>query len=119
MVSAKALQLAVADLQQTRPLPGLLKTGVSAILCLSLGALALSASESWVFTLLTVLTGVVYASWLITTHDAIHHTLTGIAWFDELLPRLISFPVLWVHGMYAEVHKLHQDRKSTRLNSSH
>ncbi len=64
--------------------------------------------DSWpAFFVLTIASGIVYASWLITTHDAIHHTLTGWRWFDEIVPRLTSYPINWVHGMYAEVHKLH------------
>src|SRR6185312_4468066 len=59
------------------------------------------------FFFLSFATGVSYAAWLITTHDAIHHTLTGWRWFDEIVPRLISWPIFWMHGMYAEVHKLH------------
>lgn len=107
MVTAKDLQKAVLDLQVTRPGPGLLKTFVSAAVTLPLIYFALTADSTPVFLGLTVLAAVFYGSWLITTHDAIHHTLTGWRWFDEVMPRLISWPFIWFHGMYADVHKLH------------
>ncbi len=107
IVTAKDLQKAVSDLQVTGPGPGLQKTLVSAVTTLPLIYLALTAESTPAFLGLTVVAAFCYASWLITTHDAIHHTLTGWAWFDELVPRLISYPFMWVHGMYADVHKLH------------
>lgn len=51
--------------------------------------------------------GVTYASLLILTHDALHHTLTGWKAFDEVFPRLISYVALWPHGLYKELHMLH------------
>jgi fatty acid desaturase len=107
MVTAKALQRAVADLQHTRPGPGLLKVAE----CLALGVpllyVAFTCTSYWVFLFTVVCFGSVMAAFLITTHDAIHHTLTGWGWFDEILPRLISWPINWCHSVYAEVHKLH------------
>lgn len=84
-----------------------MKTCVSALVTLPLIFFALTADSTPAFLGLTVLAAIFYGSWLITTHDAIHHTLTGWAWFDELVPRLMSWPFIWFHGMYADVHKLH------------
>lgn len=53
------------------------------------------------------LTGVFYASLFVTTHDALHHTLTGLPFWDELIPRLVSYPALWFHGLYKELHLIH------------
>ena len=107
MVTAKDLQASVVDLQQTQPFPGVVKTLVCAALTLPFLMLALSAT-GWVETILyAALCGVFLAPWIITTHDAIHTTLTGWAWFDELVPRLLSWPLLWVHGTYSEIHKIH------------
>jgi len=107
MVTAKDLQASVVDLQQTQPFPGVVKTLVCAALTLPFLMLALSAT-GWVETILyAALCGVFLAPWIITTHDAIHTTLTGWAWFVELVPRLLSWPLLWVHGTYSETHKIH------------
>ena len=35
----------------------------------------------------TILAGILYTFWLICTHDATHHTLTGWAGFDEISSR--------------------------------
>ena len=56
---------------------------------------------------MAVITGLVYTSVMMTTHDAIHRTLTGIAWVDEVVPRLFSWFIFWPHGLYAELHRLH------------
>ncbi len=107
-VSPKDFQKAVLDLQTTEPGPGLTKMLIMAALTLPSAAMALrSELLSPAYCLWALFAGAAFASWLITTHDAIHHTLTGWRWFDEVVPRLISHPVFWVHGIYAEVHKLH------------
>jgi fatty acid desaturase len=80
------------------------------------GYFAWNATELYSFVILTALTGVCMSCWMITTHDAIHHTLTGINWVDEAVPRLISWPIIWVHGIYAEVHKVHHKMNGDDLN---
>jgi fatty acid desaturase len=107
MVSARDLQKAVLDLQTITPGPGLRKTAFLATITLALIYAAWTVDGTAPFLLLSVATGTVYAAWLITTHDAIHHTLTGMRWFDELVPRLMSHPIIWFHGTYSEIHKLH------------
>ena len=107
MVTAKELQAAVADLQTTRPWHGVVKTLICAGLTVPLLLLALSA-QGWAETIAyAIACGTVLAAWMITTHDAIHTTLTGWTWFDEVVPRLVSWPLLWVHGAYSEIHKIH------------
>lgn len=106
-VTAKELQGAVHDLQTTEPLPGLIKTAVLVTLTLGFVSLAFMSAYSPLGYVFVVMAGVAFGAWVITTHDAIHHTLTGLAWFDELVPRLFSFPCLWFHGTYSEIHKLH------------
>ena len=107
VVTAKDLQRVVQDLQTTEPMPGLIKTAVLVSLTLGFIALGFSASYSPLGVLFAAVAGVFFGAWIITTHDAIHHTLTGISWFDEFVPRLFSFPCLWFHGTYSEIHKLH------------
>ena len=107
MVTAKQLQRAVADLQTTRPGPGLLKVSICTALFLAGVSVAMTAGSVAVFTAAAVFCGLVASVMIITTHDAIHHTLTGMVWFDELFPRLMSWPILWVHSIYSEVHKVH------------
>ena len=106
-VTARDLQRAVADLQTTRPGPGLVKTAIWGAFTLLAIACALGSASWSGFFLFGPLAAVAYAAWFITTHDAIHHTLTGWRWFDELVPRLLAWPVFWLHGTYSEIHKLH------------
>lgn len=115
MIAARDLQKAVLDLQTTRPGPGVAKTLALAALTLPAGYFSLTADSFAAFFAWALVTGCLYASWLITTHDAIHHTLTGWRWFDELVPRLISHPIIWVHGVYGEIHKLHHKMNGAEL----
>ena len=116
IVSAKDLQRAVADLQHTKPGPGLRKV----LLCTALLAfgtyVAMTAQSTAVFVVAGIFSGLVLSVMIITTHDAIHHTLTGWGWFDEIVPRLISWPILWFHGVYSEVHKIHHKMNGDDFN---
>jgi fatty acid desaturase len=64
--------------------------------------------ESWAgFVAAAFVTAVYYTAVLITTHDAIHGTLTGWYWADRIIPRCFSYFLLWPHGLYEELHRLH------------
>jgi fatty acid desaturase len=106
-VAPKLWQKAVLDLQATKPGPGLVKAATLTALVAPCAYGAVSAESGWAFFAWAALAGYFLVAMLITTHDAIHHTFTGWRWFDEIFPRLVSWPVIWVHGTYAEVHKLH------------
>lgn len=49
----------------------------------------------------------VYTAILVTTHDCIHRTYTGIQKFDDYWPLLWSWFILWPHRTYAEIHRIH------------
>ena len=80
--------------------------GFTAII-LVLFALTMAQSNIFLVALLGVVLGFFYASFMMLTHDAIHHTLTSHRIADEILPRLMSWPLLWPHATYAALHKLH------------
>lgn len=102
-----ALRSAVADLEQVNSWAGLWRfVGIGALF-LSFVGLSWSASNLLVFVSYTALAGVFYTFWLVCTHDMVHYTLTGWKWFDEWMPRLISYPMLWPHSTYAQLHRLH------------
>ncbi len=103
----KDLGTATLDLDQVNPLTGLLRFGIIGAYFLSWVVLAWSAERELVFLSFSVLAGLFYAFWLICTHDAVHHTLTGWKWFEEFSARLISWPMLWPYGVYSELHHLH------------
>ncbi len=56
---------------------------------------------------LAIATATFYSSVMITSHDAIHHTLSGKLYFDEIVPRCFAYFIFWPHGLYGELHKLH------------
>lgn len=107
VVSPKELTRALADLHAMRPGPGLFRIAFGLAVAAIPFTLAWQAESRIAFVGYAVFAALWLGSVLITTHDAIHHTLTGWAWFDELMPRLLSVPILWPHGTYAELHKLH------------
>lgn len=102
------LNKVVADLQTTRPAPGLWRYFSSMLLMfLSLAIAFQSGLDSGLFYFAAALAGIFFAAAAVTTHDAIHHTLTGIGWFDEISARVATWAVFWPHGVYSELHKLH------------
>ncbi|MBU7585010.1 MAG: fatty acid desaturase [Nostoc sp. TH1S01] len=104
---AQELQQVSADLHQVNPQVGLLRFSILGLIFLSLVILAWSTPNSIVFVAATILAGVFYSFWLICTHDMTHQTLTGWQWFDTIVPRLISWPMLWPYSVYAAIHRLH------------
>ena len=107
IVKPGELTRALADLHVVKPWPGVVRTLLTVPTILLCFALALTTQSIWVFLAAGLFGALLLATIAITTHDAIHHTLTGWAWFDEILPRLVSYPVLWPHGIYSELHKIH------------
>ena len=106
-VPAKELQAAVADLHAMRPGPGLAKVALYGTLLAICFFIAAQQKSNSLFIASCIPLGLIFGFFIILTHDAIHHTLTGWAWFDNLLPRLLSYPFLWCHGCYAEIHMVH------------
>lgn len=102
-----ALRAAVADLDSVNPWVGLWRFVSIGALFLSLVYLAWATDDWLLFVGYTALAGVFYAFWFICTHDAAHYTLTGWKRFDEWIPRLISYPMLWPYGTYVHLHRLH------------
>jgi fatty acid desaturase len=107
VLATPAVHAAVAGLFIVDPWRGVWRTVFNIIVANTLLFLTL-ASDSWaVFIPLAVVTGFFYSSIMITTHDAMHHTLSGWYWFDELVPRFYSYFIFWPHGLYGELHRLH------------
>ncbi|MBD3883724.1 fatty acid desaturase [Phormidium tenue FACHB-886] len=101
------LRNAVAELTTVNPIVGLCRFGLLGCVFISFVVLAWSTQQTSLFVAYTAIAGLFYAFWLVCTHDTTHHTLTGWRWFDELMPRLISYPMLWTYGAYAQLHRLH------------
>jgi fatty acid desaturase len=99
----------VRDLQVQRFLPGAVKILGFTLATLTLLLLAFAQSNPLLFGLCGIVLGVVYASFMILTHDAIHHTLTGFDFIDEVFAHLLSWPMLWPHSTYGVLHKLHHN----------
>lgn len=101
------LQTAIADLRQVNPWVGLFRFMVIGVVVLSLMALAWSVTDLLAFMTITAIAGIFYAFWMLCTHDMVHKTLTGWSWFETILPRLTTWPMLSPYGTYAMLHRLH------------
>ncbi|NJM99941.1 MAG: fatty acid desaturase [Phormidesmis sp. RL_2_1] len=101
------LRAAVADLQDADPWAGLVRFISLGGLTLGMTILTWKTDHISLFILGAIATSLVYAFWLICNHDATHRRLTGWEWFDILMPRLISWPMLWPVGTYNQLHRLH------------
>jgi fatty acid desaturase len=106
-VSPKKLFDIVRDLEKQRTGKGFTKILIASTAVTVSTWLAMTATTPLSFTALAILSAFVYAYALIPTHDAIHYTLTGKKWLDEVYARIISYPIFWTHGTYAELHKIH------------
>lgn len=104
----------VRDLHQKRKMPGWIRLGVMTPVLLALVALTLAQDHPLAFVACGLITGFFYASFMVLTHDAIHHTLTGSPFWDEAIPRLMSWPLLWPHGAYSAIHMVHH-----KMNGRH
>lgn len=113
---SQTLARAVADLQTTRPAPGIWRYMTSTTLFFAALFVAYNASLSDpLFYLFAALAGIFFTASAVTTHDAIHHTLSGLKWFDEISARIVTWCVFWPHGVYSELHKLHHKMNGTDL----
>jgi fatty acid desaturase len=101
------LEQVTADLHPVNSWAGLLRFSLLGLIFLSLVGFAWSTSHALLFWSATILAGFFYAFWLICTHDMAHQTLTGWRWFDTVMPRLMSWPMLWPYSLYAGLHRLH------------
>lgn len=101
------LKQITADLHQVNPWAGLLRFSVLGAIFLSLATLAWSVQNNSLFVITTILAGIFYAFCLVCTHDMTHQTLTGWRWFDTVMPRVVSWPMLWPYSLYSELHVLH------------
>ncbi len=101
------LQKVTSDLHQINSFGGLLRFIVLGFAFLALAKIAWSISNNYLFCGTSIFAGLLYSFWLICTHDMTHHTLTGWRWFDSIMPRLISWPMLWPYSVYAALHQLH------------
>ncbi|MDJ0600113.1 MAG: fatty acid desaturase [Crocosphaera sp.] len=101
------LRKAILPLTSVNPWLGLLRFSLLGTLFFSLVILAWITDNPGIFGLATFFAGFIYAIWLICTHDSTHYTLTQWKWFEEIAPRLQSYPMLWPYGVYQELHHLH------------
>lgn len=117
VIDPKSLAKAVAPFESTEAAPGLIKYFMLAIPSFLAAWWLIFCSPNFLTLALCSLPfGVVFSALIITTHDSIHTTLTGIKVFDEIAPRILSWPVYWIHSIYQEVHKLHHKMNGSNLN---
>jgi fatty acid desaturase len=103
------LARALSRMSEISPGQGLLHAAIHTLLLLGLGG---AATIFWQrdFRLAVVVSipmALVYTAVLVTGHDCIHRTYTGIKGFDDRWPLIWSWMVYWPHKTYTEIHKLH------------
>lgn len=59
---------------------------------------------------------IVYTAILVTTHDCIHRSYTGIRSFDDYWPLIWSWLIYWPHRTYAEIHRIHHAMLGNNLD---
>lgn len=89
------------------PWPGLFRALGHASIAVAFNVAIFLMPLGWSWWAIAVMGGFVSASLLVLTHDGLHYTLTGWRGFDDLFSRLVSYPILWPHCTYAELHRLH------------
>ncbi len=112
----KELRIAIAPLEKVNPLQGLARIIFSSLICFLLAYIGWSSSNLVIFAICTFFAAIFYAFLIVCSHDAIHHTLTGWVWFDEIIARIISYPILSAVGTYSELHYLHHGWNGINLD---
>ncbi len=110
------LQIATADLHRVNPWMGLIRFGSIGLVLISAMWIAWSSDQALINVSAIGVAGCAYAVWLICTHDMTHRTLTGWQWFDTIMPRLVSWPMGWPYGLYAQIHHLHHGWNGSNLH---
>jgi fatty acid desaturase len=116
LVSPKDLESLIRDLEQIKPWRGLIKSSVGYAVFMTLAIAAVYSPSPAVSIGLAFFAGLVVTTLMVMTHDAIHRTLTGWAWYDELYPVAVSYPLLWPHETYREIHKIHHKMNGSDEN---
>ena len=112
----RELKASVADLHRMSPHIGLRRSLPVIPVLIFLNGWAMTTTSPVAFLAIGLLTGIIWASFAVLTHDALHRTLTGITWYDAVFPRLIAYPTLWFHGLYSELHSLHHKMNGQDLD---
>lgn len=108
MPEKKQISEAIADLVAIRKGPGLaLSIGYGVAILILTSVIYTNTDNLPLFFATCVVYAFIYTFAMTLTHDAIHHTLTGLYYYDEIFPRLLGYSIFWPHGTYAEVHKVH------------
>jgi len=103
------LAKALAKMSEVSPTQGLLHAFIHTVMFVGLvsaifvfwkrdARLAVMATIPFVF---------VYTAILVTAHDCMHRTYTGLKWFDDYWPVYWTAMMYWPHRTYSEIHKLH------------
>ena len=107
----RELREAITDLKEINPWLGLSRFVVLGSATVALTVLTWQVSRGGerlsLFVLGAIAASIAYSFWLVCNHDATHRTLTGWDWFDGVMPRLISWPMLLPVGTYNQIHRLH------------
>lgn len=99
----------LARMSEMNPSQGILHAFLHAVMFFGLfAAVAIFwQRDARLAVLATVPLAFVYTALLVTTHDCIHRTYTGLKWFDDFWPVPWAALMYWPHRTYSEIHKIH------------
>ena len=99
----------LAHMSEVSPAQGLAHALIHSVIYFGLvGAIAVFwQHDARLAIIATIPLAFVYTAILVTGHDCIHKTYTGIKVFDTYWPLYWSWMMYWPHKTYAEIHKIH------------
>jgi fatty acid desaturase len=105
----KKLARTLLRMSEISPSQGLTHAAIHTVLFLGLVISfgALWQRDTFLAVIITLPMALVYTAIVVTSHDCIHHTYTGIKRFDDYWPLIWLWVVFWPHRTYSEIHKIH------------
>ncbi len=105
----KQLARALVRMSEIKPSQGLFHAALHSVLFWGLVFAfgALWQRETILAIIVILPMSLVYTAIIVTTHDCIHRTYTGLKTFDDYWPLLWSWMVFWPHRTYSEIHRIH------------
>jgi len=109
MDKRQKLAKTLANMSQMTPSQGIVHAVIHGLMFVGLttAVFVLSQRDARLAVLAALGLAIVYTAILVTAHDCIHRTYTGLKWFDDYWPVYWTALMYWPHRTYTEIHKIH------------